>query len=103
MCLCASRRRHTRSQGDWSSDVCASDLGPRPGGRSGEREAGNPVVERLTDAPTDRAEPDDADLADLSVRHGNEATGRSEERRVGKVCRTGWKIKQRTLKQGLGK
>src|SRR5207248_5522228 len=26
-----SRRRHTRSYGDWSSDVCSSDLVPRPG------------------------------------------------------------------------
>src|SRR6266850_5483063 len=32
MCLCSfvfffsSRRRHTRLQGDWSSDVCSSDL-----------------------------------------------------------------------------
>src|SRR5437867_8383875 len=26
----SSRRRHTRSYGDWSSDVCSSDL-PRPG------------------------------------------------------------------------
>src|SRR5256885_16642097 len=24
--LCSSRRRHTRLQGDWSSDVCSSDL-----------------------------------------------------------------------------
>src|SRR6266566_9308831 len=38
MCLCwivsrslfffSSRRRHTRLQGDWSSDVCSSDLLP---------------------------------------------------------------------------
>src|SRR5205807_2679445 len=27
----SSRRRHTRLQGDWSSDVCSSDL-TRPGG-----------------------------------------------------------------------
>src|SRR5256885_12250968 len=29
MCVCfffSSRRRHTRLQGDWSSDVCSSDL-----------------------------------------------------------------------------
>src|SRR2546426_3500597 len=26
----SSRRRHTRLQGDWSSDVCSSDLDPRP-------------------------------------------------------------------------
>src|SRR5256885_10826048 len=25
----SSRRRHTRLQGDWSSDVCSSDLGIR--------------------------------------------------------------------------
>src|SRR5256885_11553687 len=26
MCFVSSRRRHTRLQGDWSSDVCSSDL-----------------------------------------------------------------------------
>src|SRR5207248_6007286 len=26
----SSRRRHTRSYGDWSSDVCSSDLNNRP-------------------------------------------------------------------------
>src|SRR5688500_20356183 len=25
--VCTGRRRHTRLQGDWSSDVCSSDLG----------------------------------------------------------------------------
>src|SRR5579863_1531747 len=32
MCFCffSSRRRHTRWTGDWSSDVCSSDLGPPP-------------------------------------------------------------------------
>src|SRR5438067_4336952 len=28
----SSRRRHTRSKRDWSSDVCSSDLPPRAGG-----------------------------------------------------------------------
>ena len=27
----SSRRRHTRLQGDWSSDVCSSDLAPLAG------------------------------------------------------------------------
>src|SRR5256885_11074052 len=27
----SSRRRHTRLQGDWSSDVCSSDLAAHPG------------------------------------------------------------------------
>src|SRR6267142_167087 len=34
----SSRRRHTRLTCDWSSDVCSSDLGRRPGG------AGAPVI-----------------------------------------------------------
>src|SRR5437867_10894852 len=28
--FCSSRRRHTRSYGDWSSDVCSSDLKSAP-------------------------------------------------------------------------
>src|SRR5688500_20189736 len=32
--LFSSRRRHTRLQGDWSSDVCSSDLGERDGGET---------------------------------------------------------------------
>src|SRR5688500_19986295 len=36
----SSRRRHTRLQGDWSSDVCSSDLEPR-----------HPDVERDQAAP----------------------------------------------------
>src|SRR5256885_2462723 len=36
LCLCtfffSSRRRHTRLQGDWSSDVCSSDLCAISGG-----------------------------------------------------------------------
>src|SRR5256885_4686921 len=31
----SSRRRHTRLQGDWSSDVCSSDLGRRGRGAAG--------------------------------------------------------------------
>src|SRR3989454_12116718 len=30
----SSRRRHTRLQGDWSSDVCSSDLNARKRGRA---------------------------------------------------------------------
>src|SRR5256885_17143303 len=51
----SSRRRHTRLQGDWSSDVCSSDLltaatlravpgaddGARPRGPAGVRQRGN--------------------------------------------------------------
>src|SRR5256885_4323361 len=33
----SSRRRHTRLQGDWSSDVCSSDLGSATIGRASSR------------------------------------------------------------------
>src|SRR5206468_5407959 len=36
----SSRRRHTRSDRDWSSDVCSSDLWRQPGSRSSRRLCG---------------------------------------------------------------
>src|SRR6266850_7067562 len=35
----SSRRRHTRLQGDWSSDVCSSDLLAARGGQGGRGNA----------------------------------------------------------------
>src|SRR6202158_6399555 len=61
-----SRRRHTRSGGDWSSDVCSSDLELAKGG-----------------AKTLLA-------VHLAMRHVEERLLRSEERRVGKECRSRW-------------
>src|SRR2546426_7784525 len=50
----SSRRRHTRLQGDWSSDVCSSDLEGRDDGRKlREEPQGGPVfVLRIADAAT---------------------------------------------------
>src|SRR5206468_8897044 len=65
----SSRRRHTRSDRDWSSDVCSSDL----------------------EAPMD-----DLLRALRTVAAGGQyvdpvlAGTRSEERRVGKECRSRW-------------
>src|SRR5438445_8638307 len=65
----SSRRRHTRYWRDWSSDVCSSDL---------------PTVRRVLDGRWD----------DLPQRHHRLHAGlrreRSEERRVGKECRSRW-------------
>src|SRR5207248_7064577 len=66
----SSRRRHTRSYGDWSSDVCSSDLAashkaPWPAGSGGASSASP----RESAAQTTRSR-------------------RSEERRVGKECRS---------------
>src|SRR6266478_8418522 len=62
----SSRRRHTRFDCDWSSDVCSSDL-PR------SRTAGTAAAGR-------------ARRGALARRR----RGRSEERRVGKECRSRW-------------
>src|SRR5256885_17051561 len=41
----SSRRRHTRLQGDWSSDVCSSDLGRiQDGSDSGRGASGGAVA-----------------------------------------------------------
>src|SRR5699024_11434862 len=81
----SSRRRHTRSKRDWSSDVCSSDLGglgcAPPGAPAG----------RAT-YPTERTYPT------MTFAYPNQGTcsrmtkielARSEERRVGKEGRGG--------------
>src|SRR2546426_8438702 len=75
----SSRRRHTRLQGDWSSDVCSSDLifmsadllmRARP-----VRVDGGRLAHRLRASPSARRP---------------RTHFRSEERRVGKECRSRW-------------
>src|SRR5688500_20125132 len=85
----SSRRRHTRLQGDWSSDVCSSDLLPGPGlFGSDVHRAFVRRVRELHEGPlgpleviTNRREYDP--LTDRP------RIGRSEERRVGKEWRSG--------------
>src|SRR5205807_4770429 len=72
----SSRRRHTRLQGDWSSDVCSSDLT-----LVAHLEGGLPVsLHWNPDASASTGEV--AVPSDLPP-------GRSEERRVGKECSIG--------------
>src|SRR5256885_7172109 len=76
----SSRRRHTRLQGDWSSDVCSSDLiwteyrPPKPVLSRATRNQGGAVV---TGAEA---------LAIVAAAREK----RSEERRGGKECRSRW-------------
>src|SRR5437868_10437622 len=67
----SSRRRHTRSKRDWSSDVCSSDLRGWISALRGE------IQPRLS-------------FDGRFVAYGNENERRSEERRVGKECRSRW-------------
>src|SRR5690606_41162541 len=71
----SSRRRHTRFSRDWSSDVCSSDLGISADNRQCERPPGSGRL-RLVPAQRKPVEPA------LRLRR------RSEERRVGKECRS---------------
>src|SRR5206468_10143226 len=78
----SSRRRHTRSDRDWSSDVCSSDLQLLVTLRrdpAGHR--GGPIQQaRGARLPAGRA-------ATVTI----VGPGlRSEERRVGKECRSRW-------------
>src|SRR5688500_19584122 len=77
----SSRRRHTRLQGDWSSDVCSSDLDVGPSRFALKLVLGNADIQTLVgDAEKDIKGQLSASL-DLE---------RSEERRVGKECRSRW-------------
>src|SRR5205809_2862469 len=91
----SSRRRHTRCSRDWSSDVCSSDL---------ERDLASITVvdvrrwaNRLLATPNGRK----GTMSASSVRHHLSCLSnlykraraervRSEERRVGKECRSRW-------------
>ena len=77
MCLSfffSSRRRHTRSKRDWSSDVCSSDL-----------------LELIADGGIHQV---GGHYVNIPVVHGDFGIIlgylRSEERRVGKECRSRW-------------
>src|SRR5256885_9990310 len=80
----SSRRRHTRLQGDWSSDVCSSDLLIKSAfirDIRGEELFSHAVIIRST--TTLRRNPRNDLVRVLNI-------ARSEERRVGKECRSRW-------------
>src|SRR3712207_7367229 len=78
----SSRRRHTRYWRDWSSDVCSSDL---VGDDLVERQTGRlPVLLAVAAVGVDWAGGEDAAVGTVRP------TLRSEERRVGKECRSRW-------------
>src|SRR5690606_41143319 len=90
----SSRRRHTRFSRDWSSDVCSSDLGWTP--VAGALESAKESFAGL-DAETntnliylvsDGIETCDGDPVAAAKNFAD--SDRSEERRVGKECRSRW-------------
>src|SRR5207248_5789094 len=97
----SSRRRHTSSYGDWSSDVCSSDLNPLatvvvPYSLRARPRA--TVATPLAWSEIDTTDPDAFGIGDLDrlldrpdplAELASAPSGRSEERRVGKECRSG--------------
>src|SRR3712207_9491812 len=85
----SSRRRHTRYWRDWSSDVCSSDLilQPLPPAWVGEHEWRDVLDRRHHDASPGRGE---RDVTRIPEQVRADAVDRSEDRRVGKECRSRW-------------
>src|SRR5256886_6357641 len=87
----SSRRRHTRFDCDWSSDVCSSDLVDGYnvyGGRSKLTfpRAGkeSPMISNYDVMQEEMAQ------RDVKTENRDKRIWRSEERRVGKECRSRW-------------
>src|SRR5256885_12722326 len=89
----SSRRRHTRLQGDWSSDVCSSDLLAAARGQKIAVGLACPMRTKKLPKPkpASNANPSPSGRPTaLSGRETNHTAIRSEERRVGKECRSRW-------------
>src|SRR5256885_5366373 len=88
----SSRRRHTRLQGDWSSDVCSSDLEQTPTILTTPDCKQNTPVGKLIAGLSGKTKPETVEkLAGLTAEDETRLqTLRSEERRVGKECRSRW-------------
>src|SRR5438034_10713331 len=78
----SSRRRHTRSLCDWSSDVCSSDLCVYD----------DVVKEELVSHALHHFKEEVGGYWERAFKAARELNPekRSEERRVGKECRSGW-------------
>src|SRR5947209_9303727 len=91
LCFCfffSSRRRHTRYWRDWSSDVCSSDL--KYGSTvmvAHQGQQSSNVLDRESELPKTALNA----LAEILQRAAiSWREPRSEERRVGKECRSRW-------------
>src|SRR2546429_1063828 len=86
----SSRRRHTRCSRDWSSDVCSSDLETfaNVGGKLTKVTLGNTALKPAHSGELELGANVDF-LSRFSLDYSY-SRKRSEERRVGKECRSRW-------------
>src|SRR2546421_3421810 len=90
----SSRRRHTRSDRDWSSDVCSSDL-IEIFDKDFQKEVGKRTREKTKAAEIEHAIRHHIEIhrdidPELYALFSEALERRSEERRVGKECRSRW-------------
>src|SRR5688500_20124652 len=86
----SSRRRHTRLQGDWSSDVCSSDLAAAAVAMAWETR-----IRLMSPEPRAAILPrPGAAITKKQAPRRREPNHRSEERRVGKEGRCGWQAEE---------
>src|SRR2546430_3397096 len=87
----SSRRRHTRFDCDWSSDVCSSDLEKTP--KKSKELSFRLHKANFGDLPfvsTHKEIPMKVFAITMLILSAASLTARSEERRVGKECRSRW-------------
>src|SRR5687768_17761984 len=85
----SSRRRHTRCSRDWSSDVCSSDLNQADDDGDGTVDEEDCVVPPVESCGNETDDDGDGTVDEEEcVVPPTEI--RSEERRVGKECRSRW-------------
>src|SRR5207249_7475273 len=100
----SSRRRHTRSKRDWSSDVCSSDLPDIMTARTEAHHRLNLYVATPYCLPTN---PDRCGFclfpSEVYQRRSqlDSYLSRSEERRVGKECRSRRAAERETAKEDI--
>src|SRR5438067_9814573 len=86
----SSRRRHTRSKRDWSSDVCSSDLEAyQRRSRNGSSQRNISCREGTRTSCSANAGFGPSSRI-TEIRWISPRSPRSEERRVGKECRSRW-------------
>src|SRR5690606_39558974 len=81
----SSRRRHTRFSRDWSSDVCSSDLEITLNEKGAAQRS--LVTRESPEKAAQQSSYDELIFTELKVLVPGD---RSEERRVGKECRSRW-------------
>src|SRR5256886_7791882 len=88
----SSRRRHTRFDCDWSSDVCSSDLNiDLIAGMVEETEANwRECVRKTIELSPDSVTVYEMEIPYNTTIYKQMKAERSEERRVGKECRSRW-------------